>query len=206
MGMRNHLYKISLFFQILYNSFSCFITLHPGVLSALFIDGRVVVHNIDLWKIMTFSYFKVIRIVGGSNLNRAGSKFFIYIIICHNRNLSIHQRQKSFLSYDIFISLIIRMNRDRSIAKHGLRPGCRNLKELFCSYDRVLNMPEEPVLFLMFNLRIRQRSLTYRTPVDNPRSSIDIPFLIESYEYFFNGFGTSLVHGKPFSVPVAGYA
>ena len=67
-------------------------------------------------------------------------------------------------------------------------------------------MPEMSVLFLMLYFRIRKRSFTYRTPVNDPGSFIDIAFLIQADKYFLYCFGTSFIHGKTLSVPVAGYA
>ena len=206
MRVRNHLHKITLLLQILDDSFPCLITLHPGVPAALFVDGRVVVHNIDLRQVMTLPDFEIIWVMGRRDLNRTGSEFLVYIIICHDRNLSVHKRQKRFLSYDILVSVVVRMYGNGGISKHRLRTGCRNLKELICSHDRILDMPEESVLLLMLNLRIRQGSLTYRTPVDDPGTLIDISLLIEPDKYFLYRLRASFIHSEPFSVPVTGYS
>ncbi len=40
-------------------------------------------------------------------------------------------------------------------------------------------MPEKSVLILMLNLCIRNRSLAYRTPVDDPGAFVDIAFFIK---------------------------
>ncbi len=154
MGVRNDLHKISLFLQILNDRLPGLVTLHACILAALLIDNGVIGHNIDLRQVVALPYLEVIGIVRRSDLNRTGPEFLIYIIICHDRDLSVHQREYSLLPYDILVSVIVRMYCDRRIAQHGLRTSGRNLKELIRSCDRILDMPEEAVLLLMLNLCI----------------------------------------------------
>ena len=66
---------------------------------------------------MPLSYLKVIGIVRRCNLNRSGSKFLVYIVICDNRNLPVCQRQLTGLSYNRFISLVIRVYGDCRISR-----------------------------------------------------------------------------------------
>ena len=179
MRMRNNLHKISLLFKISNHCFSCLVAIHARIFSTIFlIDRCIIIHHIDLWKIVTFSNFKVIWIMRRCDLHSAGSEFFIYIIICNDWNLTICQRKNTFLSYDIFVSLIIRMYCNRSIAKHSLRTSCCDLKVVICSNDWIFDMPEASFLLFMLNLGIRKRSLTYRTPVDNSGAFVNISFFI----------------------------
>ena len=190
----------------MHDRFSCLVALHACIFAAVFIDGSVIVHDIDFRQIMTLAHLKVIGVMGRCDLYSAGSEFFIYIGIRHDRDFFAHQRQDCFLSYDVFVALIIRMYGDGCIAQHGLRTGGCDLQEIIGSHDRILDMPEMSVLFLMLNFRVGKGCLTYRTPVDDPGALIDIAFLIQADKYFFYRFGASLVHGEPFSVPVTGYA
>ena len=205
MRVRNNLYKISLLFQISNHCFSCFVTIHTCIFTTiLFVDRRIIVHDIDLRKIMAFSDFKVVRVVSRCNLNSTCSEFFVYIIICNDRNLSVCQRQKTFFSYDIFVSLIIRMYCDCRISKHCLRTCCRNLKEIICSNDRIFDMPEESILLFMLYFRIRKRCLTYRTPVNNTGTFVNKSFLMQADKYLLYSLGAAFIHCKSLSVPVTG--
>ena len=56
----------------------------------------------------------------------------------------------------------------------------------------------------MYNLRVRNRSLAYRTPVDDPGTFVNISFLIETDKYLLNSLGTALIHGKTLALPVCG--
>ena len=90
MRMRNNFHKISLFLKISNHCFSCLIAIHACIFSTIFlIDGRIVIHHIDFRKVVTFSNFKVIRVMRRCNLYSTGSEFFIYIIIRNDRNLTI---------------------------------------------------------------------------------------------------------------------
>ena len=153
---------------------------------------------------MTLTNLKIVRVVCRCNLNRTCSKFFIYIVICYNRNLFVNQRQNYILSYQLFIALIIRMYCDRSISKHCLRTGCCDLNTFICSNDRIVNMPEMSCLILVFYLCIRNRCLTYRTPVDNSWALINISLFVKADKYFLYCFRTAFIHCKTFSVPISG--
>ena len=202
--MWNYFHKISLCIQISYDCFSCFIAVHSCIFATFIIDCSIIIHDIDLWKIMTFSNFKVIRVMCRCDLNRTGSKFFIYIIICNDWNFFVNQWKQYILTNDIFISLVIWMYSNRTISKHCLWTCCSNLKESVCSYDWILNMPEITILLFVFYLCIRQRCLTLRTPVNDTRTFVNISFFIQVDKYFLYSFRTSLVHCKTLSVPVAG--
>ena len=91
MHMWNNFYKVSLLIQICHDCFSCLIAIHACIFSTMFIDCRIIVHDIDLRQVVTFSNFKVIRVMRWCNLHRTCSKFFVYIVVCHNRNLFIYQ-------------------------------------------------------------------------------------------------------------------
>ena len=155
MRMRYYLYQISLFLQVFYHCFSCLISVHTCILAAiLLIDGSIIIHNIDFRQIVTLSNLKVIRVMCRSNLNCTCSEFFVYIIICHNWNLSVSQRKQTLLAYDIFISLIIRMYCNGSISQHGFRTGSCDLQIIIRSDNWILNMPEISFLLLMLYLCI----------------------------------------------------
>ena len=127
---------------------------------------------------MTLAHLKVIGVMGRCDLYSAGSEFFIYIGIRHDRDFFAHQWQDRFLSYDVFVALIIRMYGDGCIAQHGLRTGGCDLQEIIGSHDRILDMPEMSFLVFVLNLCIRKRSLTLRAPVDDPGSFVNVSLLI----------------------------
>ena len=154
MRMWNNFYQVSLLFQVSYHCFSCFVAVHSGIFSTiLLIDRCIIVHDVDLRQVVTFSDFKVVRVMCRRDLNRTCSEFFVYIVVGNDRNLSVCQRQFTRTC------------------------GC-DLQIIICSNDWIFDVPEESVLFLMFNFCIGKRSLTYRTPVDDSRSFVNISFVV----------------------------
>ena len=166
--VRNDFYKISLLLQFFYDSLSRLVAVHACVFAAIFIDRGVIVHDVDLRQVMALAYLEVIRVVSRCDLHRSGTELFVYIIIRNDRDFPAYKRQDYILPYNIFIALVIRMNGDRRISEHCLRTCGRNLEKTVCSHDRVFDMPEVSFLLLMLYLCIRQGSLTFRTPVDDP--------------------------------------
>ena len=75
--------------QFFDNLFACGIALHTRKLAAVFVDGRIVIHNIDFRQVMTFADLKVVGVVRRRNLDNAGTKLHVDVRICHNRNLSL---------------------------------------------------------------------------------------------------------------------
>ena len=138
---------------------------------------------------MSFSYFKVIGVMGWCDFYTACSKFFVYIFICHNRNFSVRKRQLQHFSYQVFVSFIFRIHCYRSISQKSFRTCGRDFhKFAFFSHYRIINMPEKSVLVFMFYLCVRNRSLAHRTPVDNSGALINIAFFIQLNKDFLHSF------------------
>ena len=112
-----YFYKQSLCFQIRYHCFSCLVTVHTIIFAARAVNGRIIVHDVDLWQIVASSYLKVIRVMGRRNLYASGSKLFIYVRIRNYRNLAVCERQFQHLANQIRISFIIRIHSHSGIAK-----------------------------------------------------------------------------------------
>ena len=133
---------------------------------------------------MAASHLKVVRVMSRSNLYASGTEFLIYISICNNRNQTICQRQLQHFSNQILIALILRVHSNSRISQQSLRTGGGDLyKAALFPCNGIINMPEEAILLLMLNLCIRNRSLTYRTPVNNPGTFINISLLIQLAEH-----------------------
>ena len=198
------------FFQFGHNLFSGCVAVHALELAAVFIDGSIVVHNIDHRKIMALAYFKVVRVVSRRNFNYARTELTVYIAVCHNGNPAVYKGQPNLAADQVLIPLVIGMYGYRRIAQHRLRPGgCKLQKFCLADFsvffdDRIFDMPEMSGLFLVFNLRIGNGGVTYGTPVDNTGAFIDPAFLMHFAEHFGNGLIASFIHGKAFSLPVAG--
>ena len=145
----------SLCIKIIYHSFSCFVSVHTGILSAKIVNCSIIIKYVNLWKVMSFTNLKIVRIVSRSNLNNTSSEFLINIAVCDNRYLSICKWKVYFLSNKICISFIIRINSKCRITKKCLWTSSSYLyiSSFFTNY-RIIDMPEMSCLLLVFNLCI----------------------------------------------------
>ena len=127
---------------------------------------------------MTFSYLKILRVMSRCDLYASGTKFFINILIGNNRDLSVCERKLQHFANNVFVTVIIRVYCNCSISKKCFRTcGCDFNESSFFSFYRIIDMPEKSVLFLMLYLCIRNRGLTYRAPVDDTGTLINITFI-----------------------------
>ncbi len=175
--------------QILYHLFSGFIAVKTGILSAIAVDGSILIKDIDNLKAMAQAHFKVIGVMGRGNLHDAGSEFLFNIGICHNGNLSVHQRQYHRFADEMLIPFILGMDGHGRITQHGLGSGGCNLNILIAVFNRIANMPETAVLFLILNFGIRNGGSAAGTPVDDSLAPVDEPLFIEADKHFQNRLG-----------------
>ena len=64
-------------------------------------------------------------------------------------------------------------------------------------------MPEMTRLLLVLNLRVGNRGLAMRTPVNNSLPAVDKSLFVKPYENLLNRLAAALVKSKSFSVPIA---
>src|SRR6185503_5223409 len=141
------------------------------------------------------------------DLHRTRAKFAADPIIGDDRDLAIHQRQAQLLAMEVRIALVIRVNSHGYVPEHRLRARGRNRQRLagvlpILSNDRIPDLPEMPLVLVIDNFEIADRSLAAWAPVHDVGAAIDQPLLVELYKSFTNGDGEPLVHGEVFATPV----
>ena len=152
---------------------------------------------------MTLSYLIIIGVMGRCDLNHACSLGHIRVLIRDNRDLPVCQRKVNHLANQMLIPLILRIDRHGRIAQHRLRTGRRHLQEgAFHTGYRIQDVPEVSLHVHMLYLCVTDRSLAYRTPVDQTGSLIDQLLLVQAYKYILDRFRTALVHRKTLSLPI----
>ena len=151
---------------------------------------------------MTLSDLKVVRIVRGGNLHNARTLGHIRVLIAHNRNFLIKQRQNHVATVQMRIARILRIDRHRRITQHGFGTRSREFQLLAGLLDRIQQMPKMSVLLLVLHLGVRDRRVTMRAPVDHTVTAVNKSLLVQTHEHLFNRRRTTLVHGKAFALPV----
>jgi len=66
---------------------------------------------------------EIVEIMGRRDLHRAGALLGIGIVVADDRNAPADQRQERGLADEMPQPLVLRMDRDRGVAQHRLRPG-----------------------------------------------------------------------------------
>ncbi len=80
----------------------------------------------DARQAVAHTNLEVINIMSWSYLDRTGSKSWIYMLVCNNRNLTVDQRNLYRLTDHVRITLIIWIYSNRGITQHCFSPGCSN--------------------------------------------------------------------------------
>ena len=190
--------------QICDDLLAAFHTVKTLVLAAVFIDGGIVVEYQNLLQIMALTHLEVVRVMARRNLNAAGTELHLNVLVCEDRDLTVHQRQNRLLADQMGIALIVRVDGYTGIAHIGLRTGGCDNQGFIRARNRIADVPQLAVLLLVLNLGIRQRRDAVRAPVDDTAALIDQPLVVKVDKYFLNRLGTSLVHGEALTAPVTG--
>ena len=197
------LYEKPLCFKIGYHSLSCLVSVHSGVFSAVFlVYRRVIVHDVDYRQIMAKTYFIVVRVMCGSYLYDARSEIHFDIFIRNDRYLTVGERELYHFPDYALIAFVIGMNSYRGIAEKCFGTRGRDLNIAASVGERIVDMPEVTLLFLIHALDIRYRGLAARAPVYDALAVIYEPLLIIIDEYLLYGVGTALVKSKALTFPV----
>ena len=196
----------ALFFEVFYDSFSRLVSVHSRVFRVIGSNLRVIGKHIYNRQIVAQTHLKVVRVVGGGNLNNACAEIRFNIFVGNNGYLAVNKRKNQRFAHKVLVSFIVRVYRNRRITQKGFGAGCRKLQIAAAVLKRIAQMPEMPGLLLVLNLCVGNRGLTMRTPVDNPLTAVDKSLFVKSYENLFNRFITALVKGETLPFPVAGGA
>jgi len=155
---------------------------------------------------MALAHLKVIGVVGRGYLDCAGAEFRVHVIVSDDRYFPIHHRQYQRFSHQVPIALILRVNRHRHVAQHGLRAGGGYGKILVAVLHGVFYKIKVARFIQMLHLYIRNGGMAFGAPVGNVMTTVNETLFIKSYKHLQHGLRTALVHGETLPVPIAGRA
>src|SRR5690606_9255724 len=103
---------------------------HLGIYAAVNIEylssrqnGCVFIQDINQGQVVTFTYFIVIEVMTGGDLDAAGTKLTVYLRDSNERGVAVLLRQCHNLADKRLVTLIFRMDSNRTVTGHGLRAG-----------------------------------------------------------------------------------
>ena len=148
---------------------------------------------------------KVVQIVAGSDLDRAGTKLHRHQHrVANHRHRAIRQRQRQALANQVRKARIFRMNRHRRIAQQRLGPRRRHHQPLprRRAHHRIGNVPQLAVGLFGLDLKVGQRRVAARTPVDQPPRPIDEAIFVQPHKRLIDRPRAALVHREAVALPV----
>ena len=189
--------------QLLHHGFAAFHGGHALELARIAVHGAVVVGDTDDFQIVALAHLKVVGVVCGGHLHRAGAELHVHIIVGHHGDLPVHQRQNDLFAHQIGVALVVGVHGHAGIAQHGLRTGGGDDHALTAVRAGVADVPQMAGLLLIFHFRVGQGGLAFRAPVDNAVAAIDQPFFVQAHEHLAHGLIAALVHSEALPAPVA---
>lgn len=110
--------------EIFFYNFSALESFHTFVLSTIFINETVVSQYVDEFKFMSLTTLIIVWIMCRSYFDAACSEILFYHGVSNNFHLSFRNEwMDQFLSYQMLISLVFRVDGDSSVTKHSFDTG-----------------------------------------------------------------------------------
>mmetsp|Transcript_3095 Transcript_3095/g.9184 ORF Transcript_3095/g.9184 Transcript_3095/m.9184 type:complete len:352 (+) Transcript_3095:1410-2465(+) len=175
------------------------------VLSGVPIQRPVVVHDVDELQVVPLPELVIVNIVPRRDLQCTGSKLHIHVRVGNDRNRPParhgHHRPPP---EQVPESRILRVHRQRRIAKNRLRPCRGNRNRLVRPLDRVLEVVQRALLLRVLHLQVAHGRLQLAIPVHQVRPLIHQPFLVQFDKRLRHGVAQPVVQGEALLAPVTG--
>ena len=205
-AVRLHLHQIALLLQILHDGLAALVAVHTIVGAAVFVDVTVIGNDPDDLQIMPQAHLKVIGVVGGGHLHSAGAEADLAVLVTHNGDLPVHNRQDALLADEMLELLVIGVHSHAGIAHHGLGTGSSHHNVAGAVCQRIADIPQVAGLVHILHLGVRQGGNAVGAPVDDAAALVDEALVVQLAEGLPDGLGAALVHGEAGAAPVAGNA
>ena len=166
-GIRLRLHEIALGLEVGHDGLAALITVQTAVFAAVFVHLAVVVEDADNLEIVPQADLKVVRVVRRGHLDRAGAEADLAVLIAHDRDLAVHDRQDAGLADEVLEFLVLGVDGDAGVAHHGLGARRRDNDVAAAIAERIADIPEMAGLVNVFDLRVGERRHAVRAPVDN---------------------------------------
>jgi len=179
-------------------------TIETGIWPGVLVERRILVEDVDHRQVVALADLVVIRVVAGRDLERAGAKGAVHILVRDHRDGAVEDGDEHLLADQVAIALIFRVDGYRRIAQDGLRAGGRHRNEASrIVFQPVTEVVERAFLLFVFHFQIADGCLQAGTPVDQARPAIEQVFLPQANKCFPHSAGELVVHGETLAAPVA---
>ena len=168
--------------------------------------AAVVGEDADDGQIMAQADLKVVGVVGRGDLHDAGTLGHVGVLVADDGDLLVQQGQDDMAAVQMSIAGVIAVDGNSGIAQHGLGTGGSQFQHLAGLLDRVKQVPEAAVLFLILHLGVGNGGVAVGAPVDHAVAAVDEALVVQADKDFLDSLRAALVHGEALTLPVAAAA
>ena len=149
------------------------------------------------------------RIVGRRHLHAAGAELRVHQLIGDDRDGLVLQRQQAAAADEVLIARVGRVHRHGLVAEHRFRAGGGDDDEFvglglaLVVEQRILQVPEVPLLLDHLDFLVGERGAGGGVPVHHAFAAVDEPLLVELHEDLLHAARIGRVHREPLAGPVA---
>ncbi len=168
----------------------------------------VLVEDIDQWQLVALADFVVVEVVSGGDFHAAGTELEIDVVIGHDGDQAVDQRQHDVAADQVLVALVLGMHCHGGVAEHGFRAGggdhqvIQGIGGLATIGQRITQVPEVTLLVVVFHFQIGNGGVQLGIPVDQTLAAIDQAVFMQAYEGFLDRLGKAVVHGEALPRPV----
>ncbi|EKD83109.1 MAG: hypothetical protein ACD_39C00886G0003 [uncultured bacterium] len=191
------------FAKLFNNSRTSCEAIHAFELASQLVHYAAFIHYDDLFEVVAPPHLEIVGIVSRSNLNRAGTKRLIDEIVYQNWYFAVDEWQHEGFADKIGIALVVRIDRNGNVTKHGFWSGCSYNHVTLAVFAGITNIPEITVGIFWNLFFVRKGCSTTWTPVNDVFALVDQAILMQFNKTAFNSLTEAFIHGKALAFPVA---
>ena len=175
------------------------IAVHAGEIAVAVHHASMLIKDVDLLQAMSLAHGKVVGVMGGGDLHKAGAKAGVHMPIGEDGNLTAHDGQHHSGAHELGGLRVVLRHGNAGVAQHGLRTGGGHHDVILAVYrlfEGVAQVPEVALLGLVLSLVVRDRRGAGRAPVHDALAAIDEPRMVPVAKDLAHRIGKLRAHGE----------
>ncbi len=172
------------------------------LLGCVVVDRGVQRQHADHGQLVALAHGVVVGVVGGRDLDHAGAKGLVHVVVGDDRDFAVAQRQLHVLADQRGVALVFGVHHHGHVAQHGFGAGGGHGQRAGAVGQRVGDVPHEAVFFFALDFQVAHRAHQDRVPVDQALAAVDQALLIQLHKGLGHDLGQLVVHGEVLAAPV----
>ena len=157
----------------------------------------------DLLEPVRAADLEVVRVVAGRDLQRAGAELGLDVLVGDDLQPPADERQDRRLADQARVAVVVRMDGDRGVGEHRLRPDGRDGDRPAAARKRVVDVVEGVGDLAVLDLEVGDRRPRAGVPVDHPVVAVDEALVVEVDEDLLDRARVRRVEREPLVLVVA---